>query len=91
MRILSSNTPTMIPGGTATELTPMGITERFADTPGLEGLPGDVARWLEALRRTTDIRTEIVEEVAERIAAGELATRAAVHETAAALYNSRSG
>lgn len=81
----------MIPAGRATELTPMGTTERFADTPGLEGLPGDVARWLGALRRAPDIRTEIVEEVAERIAAGELATRAAVHETAAALYNSRSG
>ena len=74
----------MIPASTATKLTPMGTTERFADNSGL-------ARWLEALRRTTDIRTEIVEEVAERIAAGELATRAAVHETAAALYNSRSG
>ena len=91
MRILSSNTPTMIPASTATKLTPMGTTERFADNSGQDGLPGDVARWLEALRRTTDIRTEIVEEVAERIAAGELATRAAVHETAAALYNSRSG
>lgn len=79
MRIVPSNTPTLIRPEAATRGIPSAAADR------------DSGRWLEALKAIPDVRPEMVAEVEARIEAGELLTPAATLETAAALYNSPDG
>ena len=79
MRIVPSNTPTLIRPEAVTRAIPSAAADR------------DLGRWLEALSRIPDVRREMVGEIATRIEAGELLTPAATLETAAALYNSPDG
>ena len=76
MRIVSSNTPTLI---------------RSDDGFTFEPSDRELSLWLGLLRQVPEIRTDLVAEVAERIGAHELATPAAIREAAAALYNSPDG
>ncbi len=102
MRIDSTTSPTPapLPSDGATGVTSAGSAERTAGKAGEAPRPApesrfaptvDLARLLEAVRQTPDIRTDVVDAVKARIASGELATPAAAQETAAALYNSLDG
>lgn len=79
MRIVPSNTPTLIRPEAATRGIPSAAADR------------DSGRWLEALKAIPDVRPEMLREIATRMEAGELLTPAATLETAAALYNSPDG
>lgn len=102
MRIDSTTSPTPapLPSDVATGVISAGSTERTAGKAAEAPRPVpesryaptvDLARLLEAVRQTPDIRTDVVDGVKVRIASGELATPAAAQETAAALYNSLDG
>ncbi len=88
MRIDSSNGPASNQADVATCVTSTGSTERIVSfaAPVLE-----LARLLEALKQTPDIRTTVVDEISSRMAVGELLTPDAAREAAVALYNSHDG
>ena len=88
MRIDSSNGPASNQADVATCVTSTGSTERIVSfaAPVLE-----LARLLEALKQTPDVRTTVVDEISSRMAVGELLTPDAAREAAVALYNSQDG
>ena len=88
MRIESSNGPASNQADVATCVTSTGSTERITSfaAPLIE-----LARLLEALKQTPDVRPAVVDEINARIALGELSTPDAAREAAVALYNSQDG
>ncbi len=51
----------------------------------------DLSKLLDLVRQTPDVRAEVVQDVTARAAAGELDTRAAATDTAAALLEATGG
>jgi hypothetical protein len=71
-------TPTAKPLSRDGEVASTGSTNGFAPT-------GDLARLLSAVKELPDVRADLVQDVASRVASGEVLTQAAATDTAAAL------
>jgi hypothetical protein len=72
------------PAARAAESTGSAPETTFAPTAGL-------AQLLEAVRTAPEVRADVIESVAARLQAGELATPEAAAETAKAMLNSGGG
>ena len=98
MRIDPPNNPTPLPiqADVATGVTSSGAAGKPPEgarvVPESKFTPTvDLAKLLDAVRKTPDVRTDVVDEVASRVAAGDLNTPDAAKEAAAAFYNSVDG